>query len=111
MQLVVNGKTYPMWSQFIEKKEDWIGGTLLDEGDSMDQRMGLVKEGGTCTKITDITLGPNGKDSAFFSVEGEDFTCGFDVSVGGISENQKGGNWLTFSGYGGHAWHIKKKGE
>ena len=59
------------------------------------------------TKIIDITLEPNGKDSAFFSVIGENYACGFDVEVGGIIGGKEG--WLTFSGYGGHKWRIKKK--
>jgi len=92
----VNGKEYPMWSQFIEKKDKWIGGILEDH------------DMGECvsTKITDITLEPNGETSAFFSVEGEDFGCGFDVKVGGIGSGDEG--WLTFYGYGGHVWRIKE---
>ena len=52
------------------------------------------------TKITGITLKPNGNDSAFFSVEGEDFGCGFDVADGGLVGGDAG--WMSFSGYGGH---------
>ena len=100
----VNGKEYPLWGQFVEGKEKWIGGVLLDSGDAMDRRMGL--EGGG-TIITDITLEPNGEKSAFFSVCGEDFSCGFDVGVGGIGGGEEG--WLTFYGYGGHTWQIKEK--
>lgn len=58
------------------------------------------------TKITDITLSPNGKDSAFFEVKGKDFGCGFDVHHGGIIPGEEG--WLTFSGYGGHTFRIKQ---
>ena len=29
----INGKVYPLWSQFVEKKQEWVGGTLQDEGD------------------------------------------------------------------------------
>jgi len=35
----VNGKEYPLWGQFVERKEEWIGGLLLDEGDSMDRAL------------------------------------------------------------------------
>ncbi len=101
--MIINGKTYPMWEQFIKKEQEWIGGLLHDSGDSMDRRMGL---GSMQTKITGITLKPNGEDSAVFSVEGETFSCGFDVQHGGITAGQKG--WLTFSGYGGHTWRIKQ---
>lgn len=95
----VNGKTYPLWGQFVDRKAEWIGGILQDLDLPLDEEM--------MTKIIDITLEPNGKDSAFFSVEGEEFTCGFDVRHGGIGGDQEEG-WLTFSGYGGHKWRIKE---
>lgn len=100
----VNGKFYPMWGQFVEKQENWIGGTLEDSGDSLDALLG----GETMkTTITGIELKANGIDSAFFSVVGEDFSCGFDVGHGGIVGGEDG--WITFSGYGGHKWRIKPK--
>lgn len=105
--MIINGKEYPMWSQFVEKQEEWIGGTLMDGGDNIDRRMGAEP---ITTTITGIELKPNGEDSAFFSVIGEDFECGFDVQFGGIGGNQEDG-WLTFSGYGGHTWKIKQKEE
>lgn len=91
----INGKEYPMWSQFVDKKADFIGRDLEDHD------MGMIAK----TKVTDITLKPNGEDSAFFSVEGEDFGCGFDVGHGGIGAGEDG--WITFYGYGGHTWRIK----
>ena len=100
----INGRAYSLWGQFVDKKAEWIGGTLQDFGDSMDAVLGF--KGGE-TKITDIILRENGADSAFFSVEGEKFGCGFDVHCGGISGHQEE-PWLTFSGYGGHRWRIKK---
>jgi len=90
----VNGKVYPMWSQFVEDKEKWIGGILED-----------LEYGGS-TIITDVELVPNGEASAFLQVNGEEFGCGFDVSCGGIRAGDKG--WITFSGYGGHTWRIKE---
>lgn len=102
----VNGKEYPLWSQFVERQEEWIGGTLHDGGDSMDRAMGL---GDLTTTITGIELTPNGEDSAYFSVNGEDFNCGFDVQYGGIGGGNGSKEWLTFSGYMGHTWRIKKK--
>ena len=99
----VNGKDYPMWSQFVEKQNEFIGGILDDSGDSIDRMLGANP---MQTKITSITLEPNGEDSAFFSVNGETFSCGFDVQVGGISSGENG--WITFSGYGGHIWRIKQ---
>lgn len=105
--MIVNGKEYPMWSQFVEKKDEWIGGILSDFGDSFDRRMGISPME---TIIIDVVLEPNGDDSAFFMVKGENFECGFDVQHGGIGGNQEDG-WINFSGYGGHSWKIKKKGE
>lgn len=72
----INGKTYPMWQGFIDKKDGFIGKSLSQEGSS--------------TKITDVTLRPNGSDSAMFEVHGEDFSCGFDVSIGGITAETPG---------------------
>jgi hypothetical protein len=102
----VNGRQYPLWSQFVEGKSRWIGGTLEDFGDSMDRAMG---DQPARTEITDITLEPNGKTSAMFSVDGKDFGCGGDVQSLGITVGDEG--WITFSGYGGHMWRIKGKGK
>ena len=102
--MIVNGKEYPLWSQFVERKEEWIGGILRDFGDNMDRAIfsdSLPME----TEITDIQLKPNGEGSAFFVVEGKAFRCGFDVGVGGIS-GEKCENGITMSGYGGHKFQI-----
>ena len=99
----INGKEYPMWSQFVERQDEWIGGVLHDSGDSMDKAMGL---GDLTTEITGIELKANG-DSAWFGVTGKDFDCGFSVEYGGITGGEEG--WITFSGYGGHTWRIKQK--
>lgn len=98
----INGKKYPLWSQFIDREKEFIGGILHDFGDSMDQRMGLK---GAKTEITGIQLMANGDNSAWFEVQGKEFNCGFDVEHGGVSAGDKG--YITFSGYGGHAWRIK----
>lgn len=90
----INGKHYLLWSKFVERKNEWIGGILED------------LDGCPPTKITDIELIPNGKDSAFFRVKGEDYDCGFDVKYGGV-DGRGEKRWLTFSGYGGHFWRIK----
>lgn len=110
IEKTVNGKAYPLWDQFIRGKSKWIGGIIEDFGDSMDRALFGAEETNNTTKITDITLEPNGKDSAFFEIKGESFCCGFDVHYGGISGNQESG-WLTFSGYGGHTFRIKGVGE
>jgi hypothetical protein len=98
----INGRYYPMWQGIIDKKQTFIGGIIQDFGDSMDRK--IFGEGGVKTIITDITLEPNGEDSAYFSVNGKDFSCGGDVEHLGITAGEEG--WLTFSGYGGHSWRI-----
>lgn len=107
----VNGKEYPLWSQFVENKKKWIGGSLEDFGDSMDRAFGMLdadeRLAAVLTEIVDIELKPNGNDSALFNVVGKNFTCGFDVEVGGITAGEDG--WITFSGYGGHTWRIKER--
>lgn len=97
----INGKEYPLWSQFVERKKEFIG-LRLQEITSGPPETGFAE-----TQITDITLKPNGKDSAFFSVDGEEFDCGFDVGHGGIGAGEK--EWITFHGYGGHEWRIESK--
>lgn len=91
----VNGRSYPLWSQFVDRKESFIG-KLLEDHD-----LGMVLQ----TTITDVELVPNGSDSAFFRVKGKDFECGLDVRYGGIVGGDVG--WITFSGYGGHSWRIQ----
>jgi hypothetical protein len=101
--LVVNGRAYPLWSQFVQRQDEWIGGRLQDmDKDPIANPTGRVAE----TKITGIKLTPNGTDSAWFAVNGEDFSCGFDVTCGGVIGGEDG--WLTLSGYRGHVWRIKK---
>lgn len=95
-------KHNPLWSQFVERKSEFIGKVLEDFGDNMDR--GILNLEKMTTKITDIILIPNGSDSAWFEIKGEDFSCGFDVSVGGIGSGEKG--YLTFCGYGGHKFRI-----
>ncbi len=99
----INGKHYPLWSQFIERKDEWIGSVMEDLGDNMDRQMGIES---ITTKITAIDLRPNGDDSAFFEISGEEYSCGFDVKYGGVMAGDEG--WITFSGYLGHTWRIKQ---
>ena len=100
----INGKVYPLWSQFVEKKEEWIGGLLEDKGDSMDRAVGVES---ARTKIVDVQLNPNGEDSAFFEIIGKDFSCGFSTEFGGVVGGEEG--WITLSGYGGHSFRIKPR--
>jgi hypothetical protein len=97
MAELINGKYYPLLSQFVDRKSEFIGGILedLEEGPNK-----------SVTEINDIKLIPNGKDSAFFRVCGKDFDCGFDTEVGGVVGGEEG--WITFHGYGGHEWRIRE---
>lgn len=101
--IVVNGKVYPMWQQFVQKKEEWIGGTVRDTSGGLH----------VDTEITDIELTPNGPDSACFTVVGKDFTCAGDVRHLGIASPDLIGDktFLCLHGFGGHVWGIKRKGE
>lgn len=105
----VNGKVYPLWSQFVEKKNQFIGGMLEDKGDDVDRGLyQLINHHAminATTIIKDIILRPNGADSAFFEIIGEDYSCGFDVRHGGIIPGKDG--WVTFNGFGGHIFAIK----
>lgn len=96
--IVINGRVYTMWQQFVQKQDEWIGGTLVDHDPPS-----------ATTKITGISLAPNGDDSAFFSIEGKRFNCGFDVRHGGIAPVGPPG--ITFSGYRGHRFTIYKPGD
>jgi hypothetical protein len=94
---LVNGRRYAMWSGFVNRKEAFIGARMIDTD------MGRVAE----TVVTDITLEPNGGESAFFTVHGKEFDCGFDVKYGGVSSAKPG--WIEFHGYGGHTWRIESR--
>ena len=107
--ITINGRQYPLWSQFVEQKERWVGGILeeLDSHDPMDIAFGCDKGGKT--RIEDVRLVPNGKESAVFEVVGEDFSCGFDVRTGGIDGSIGGEGWIGFCRYGGHRWRIRER--
>ncbi len=99
----INGKEYPLWSQFVEGKEKWIGGILED----LDDDPIIIKHGDAKTEIIYIQLVANGKEGAFFEVCGKDFNCGFACEIGGVIPGDDG--WTTFMGYQGHTWRIKKR--
>lgn len=69
---VINGRTYNLWQQFWDQREDWKDGKLVDTSAGME------------TIITDIIFEENGDDSAMFGFKGEDFECWFDVRNGGV---------------------------
>ena len=100
----INGRVYPMWSQFVERKDEWIGGILQELEDSWPK----VADGPfPKTFIHDITLTENGPNAAYFSVKGETYSCGGSTECLGVIGGEEG--WITFSGYGGHKWRIQRK--
>ena len=99
MQDVINGRQYSLWPQFVEKKDEFVGGELQD----LDPSFGGVGP----TVIVNIDFRANGKSSVWFEVAGEDYTCGGDVECLGIIGGDPG--WITLSGYGGHAWRFREK--
>ena len=86
--ITIDGKSYPLWSQFVEGKSEWINGTLEEFSDGFTE--------GAITTITDITLAKHGdSNNVWFTIHGKDFDEGFDVQYGGISGDQTEG-WLNF---------------
>lgn len=94
----VNGRSYPLWSQFC-LDPSWIGGTLQDlDPDS----------GGATGRIINISLLPNGADSAMFEVTTDQgWSCACDTKYLAVDNRQEPG-WMQFCGYGGHRWRIAK---
>ncbi len=94
--IVVNGKRYILWEQFVHQADEWIGGKLQEDGED-------------ATVITDVTLEPNGIDSATFSIAGKDYSCSFDVAYGGVGAPRNGPG-LQFYGGMGLSFYAEKKG-
>lgn len=90
----INGKVYPMYQQFLDNVEDFIGRKLIEHDNFWDDSE---------TTITGFDLVENGEDSAMFVIKGGAFDASFDVKYSGlISRN---GN-LCFSTNFGTEWEI-----
>jgi hypothetical protein len=104
-KLIINGKYYPMWQQFVDKKAQWVGGKIFN----ID--MGMTAE----AKLTDIRLKPNGDDSAMIVFdciyEGKPDAWSIDVSVAGIGANNTGIEGLCISGMYVGDFILQKKVE
>jgi len=100
----INGKRFPLWSQFVRDKEKWIGGILTETCSGPEFPPDLPKPS---TKIVDIVLRPLGKDSAEFLVIGEEFECGGDVRFVALDPMKFEDEKFAFAGYGGHEWTIE----
>jgi hypothetical protein len=100
--ITIDGKSYPLWSQFVEKKSEWIGGILEEIGDQFCK--------GSTTEITDITLEKDEDwgNVVVFTVHGKDFDCGFNIEYAGIDASNIVGNWIAFHGYGDFNFRIKQ---
>ena len=91
-----------IWEQLVDQKEEWIGGTLTEYADTMNILfINYIHFGCTPiikTVIKDIVFQENGDfgDLRWFEIVGEDFSCGFDTSVAGISGES--GHDLRFGG-------------
>jgi hypothetical protein len=95
-----------MWDDLVKQKEKWIGGKLVDYGDSMDRR--LLKEDAfpVETIVVDIEV-----TDEQIRIVGEDFSSGGSRKYIGITGSSQFGypeNGLVFRGYGGHEFHIIK---
>jgi hypothetical protein len=93
-----------MWQQLVDQKEQWIGGKLIEYGDSMDRN--LLKLKPIETELLDITL-----DEERIMFIGKDFQCGGSREYMGISGSPQfsvPANGLAIEGYGGHEFHITK---
>ena len=102
--MIVNGREYPMWGQFVENKENFIGREVQNIDMGMTASM----------IVTDIRLEPNGDDSAMFVIEGKDVdgeigTWFSDVHYIGIGAGEDG--WITFSTMYLGEFRIKNKEE
>jgi len=80
--ITIDGKSYPLWSKFVENKHEWIGGTIEEDPEFPE----CLSPGGTTT-ITDISLSKFSEDSdtVVFTIHGKDFDESFNVEYGGVS--------------------------
>lgn len=94
----VNEKEYQLWSQFVEKKNDFIGGILESPARHSNNTITTI--------ITDITLSKSCYDSYIFTIEGRGFSSFLNTAQGKIVNKEPG--WTIFyDGQGGEC-KIKK---
>ena len=90
----INGKVYPMWSQFCGPNTKWVGGLIYDH------------DMGDCIKkpLKEIRLEPNGNESAMLVFDiGESDPWFSDVkAIGRIEGKGPNGGLLLGRTYGGH---------
>jgi len=94
---IINGRTYSLWQQFWDQREQWIGGELVD-----------TELTPLHTTIEDVIFEENGDDSAKFGFKGNKFDCWFDVQIGGIGGECPHPKGISFSAaYGGSFYAVK----
>lgn len=102
MEQIINSKTYPMWSQFVERKNEWVGGKMFE----VDSVMGATP----MTEIVNIELVPNGPESAMICIRGIDYDCCADVQycgIGGTDQLQPG--FLAIFTQFGSTYYIQQR--
>ena len=88
--IIIDGISYPLWNQFVEKKDEWIGGELFEYNYS--------------TIIKDISLTKE-SNAIVFRVTGEAFSCAFNIAYGGVVPGNN--DSISFSAYS-MSFRIKK---
>lgn len=91
-----------MWQDLIDQKDKWIGGKIIDYGDSMDKLLMGDKYKPMETEIVDFDL----TDETIEFI-GVDFPVKYNREYIGLSSIRVEGG-LAFSGYGGHRIDIVK---
>ena len=92
---------YPKWMNLVERQAEYING-IMEAQSPIDTKMGIEPK---TTRIRSIELLEPHENTTMFIVRGESFDCGITVPGGKIEES---GEWVTFSGWAGNAWKIKK---
>lgn len=96
-----------MWQDLVDQKDKWIGGKLIDHGDSMDRRLLAIGISQHTKFPAETTIVDFNLTDEWFSVVGEDFECGGSRECVGIGSD-KVENGLALCGYGGHRFDIVK---
>ena len=92
-----------MWQRLVDKKDEWIGGTLVNCGNQFDCGWNKATPGGERTKIVDLLL-----TEKMFSIIGQEFLCGGMLNHIGLSPYDTPGDedTLTFVGIENHRFYM-----
>ena len=81
--ITIDCTSYPVWSKFIDNKDEWIGGILREDNHS--------------TVIRDISLTKE-SNAIVFRVTGGTFSCAFNIAYGGAVPSNNFDS-ISFSAY------------